>query len=127
MTAFRGTYPVHTAELDNTIESADGYRALHRHLTDEDLPRFEQQFLLYLRTNVIRDIASFQGHLGAQEQQIRERIELINNSLAGIDYNPGRYIRLNAAHAEQGDPRVPARPARLHQRSTLERHRRRLH
>ncbi|MEU2916389.1 ATP-binding protein [Streptomyces massasporeus] len=97
MTAFRGRYPVHTAELDNTVESADGYRALHRRLTDEDLPRFEEQFLLYLRTNVIRDIASFQAHLGAQEQQIRERIDVINTSLAGIAYNPGRYIRLNAA------------------------------
>ncbi|MFD6821956.1 ATP-binding protein [Streptomyces sp. NPDC060085] len=97
MTAFRGRYPVHTTELDNTVESADGYRTLHSRLTDEDLPRFEEQFLLYLRTNVIRDIASFQAHLGAQEQQIRERIDVINTSLAGIDYNPGRYIRLNAA------------------------------
>ncbi|MDT0460682.1 ATP-binding protein [Streptomyces sp. DSM 41527] len=97
MTAFRGKYPAHTTELDNSMESVAGYRSLHRHLTDEDLPRFEQQFLLYLRTNVIRDIASFQGRLSAQEQQIRERIDLINDSLAGIDYNPGRYIQLNAA------------------------------
>ncbi|MGW5679243.1 ATP-binding protein [Streptomyces sp. NPDC003860] len=97
MAAFRGRYPVHTTELDNTIESADGYRALHSRLTDEDLPRFEEQFLQYLRTNVIHDIASFQARLGAQELQIRERIDVINASLAGIDYNPGRYIRLNAA------------------------------
>jgi uncharacterized protein YPO0396 len=69
---------------------------LHSQLTDEDLPRFETEFLTYLRTNVIRDIASFQGRLRMQEQQIRERIDVINASLAGIDYNPGRYIRLNA-------------------------------
>ncbi|MET9615391.1 ATP-binding protein [Kitasatospora indigofera] len=97
MTVFRGAYPAHTAELDNTIDSADGYRALHRQLADDDLPRFEGQFLQYLRTNVIRDIASFQARLGAHEQQIRDRIGVINTSLAGIDYNPGRYIRLNAA------------------------------
>ncbi|MFH8443411.1 ATP-binding protein [Streptomyces sp. NPDC018026] len=97
MTAFRGRYLAHTTGLDNSIESAAGYRSLHGHLIDEDLPRFEEQFLLYLRTNVIRDIASFQGRLTAQEQQIRERIDVINDSLAGIDYNPGRYIRLNAA------------------------------
>ncbi|MFD9124523.1 ATP-binding protein [Kitasatospora sp. NPDC059571] len=97
MTAFRGTYPAHTTELDTTVDSADGYRALHRRLADDDLPRFEEQFLQYLRTNVIRDIASFQARLGAQEQQIRDRIDVINTSLAGIDYNPGRYIRLNAA------------------------------
>lgn len=97
MTGFRSRHAAHTTELDNTIESAAGYRALHRQLTDEDLPRFESEFLTYLRTNVIRDIASFQGRLGMQEQQIRERIGVINASLAGIDYNPGRYIRLNAA------------------------------
>ncbi|MGW2017607.1 ATP-binding protein [Streptomyces sp. NPDC001927] len=97
MTAFRAKHPAHTTDLDNSMESAAGYRTLHRHLTGEDLPRFELQFLNYLRTNVIRDIASFHGRLTAQEQQIRERIDVINASLAGIDYNPGRYIRLNAA------------------------------
>ncbi|GHB09211.1 ATP-binding protein [Streptomyces termitum] len=101
MTSFRGKYRAHTTDLDNSMESAAGYKALHRNLTDEDLPRFEQEFLRYLRTNVIRDIASFHGRLTAQEQQIRDRIDVINNSLAGIDYNPGRYIRLNAA-ATQG-------------------------
>jgi uncharacterized protein YPO0396 len=97
MSAFRGKYPVHTTELDNSIESAQGYQALHERLTDEDLPRFEERFLEYLRTNVIRDIAGFQAKLGAQEGLIRERIDLINTSLAAIDYNPGRYVRLNAA------------------------------
>ncbi|MFJ7205227.1 ATP-binding protein [Streptomyces sp. NPDC098789] len=97
MTVFQTQYPVHTAELDNNVESAEGYRALHLRLTGEDLPRFEERFLQYLRTNVIRDIAGFQAKLGAQEELIRERIDLINTSLAAIDYNPGRYVRLNAA------------------------------
>ncbi|WP_406336303.1 hypothetical protein OG814_31960 [Streptomyces zaomyceticus] len=97
MTAFRTKYPVHTSELDNSVESAAGYRALHLRLTDEDLPRFEERFLRYLRTNVLRDVAGFQAKLGAQEELIRERIDLINTSLAAIDYNPGRYVRLNAA------------------------------
>ncbi|MEU6182926.1 ATP-binding protein [Streptomyces coeruleorubidus] len=97
MATFRDTYRQFTTDLDSSIEAADGYRQLHNRLTDDDLPRFETQFLQYLRTNVIRDIASFQAHLSAQEQQIRERIEVINASLAAINYNPGRYIRLNAA------------------------------
>ncbi|WP_052707752.1 ATP-binding protein [Streptomyces rubellomurinus] len=97
MTAFRSTYPQYTNDLDASLESAAGYRALHSQLVSDDLPRFEAQFLLYLRTNVIRDIASFQANLLKQEQEISERIELINTSLAGIDYNPGRYVRLNAA------------------------------
>ncbi|MFD5620530.1 ATP-binding protein [Streptomyces yangpuensis] len=105
MTAFRGKYRAHTTDLDNSMESTPGYRDLHRSLTDEDLPRFEQDFLRYLRTNVIRDIASFHGRLTAQEQQIRDRIDVINDSLAGIDYNPGRYIRLNAAATQNREIR----------------------
>ena len=29
------------AELDDSVESADGYRELHKRLTDDDLPRFQ--------------------------------------------------------------------------------------
>src|SRR5699024_10826856 len=38
--------------------------------------------------------AAFQGQLHKERQAIRERIDIINRSLQGIDYNPGRYIAL---------------------------------
>ncbi|MFF4386262.1 ATP-binding protein [Streptomyces sp. NPDC001552] len=96
MTSFRATYRQDANDLDNTLGSAKNYRALHDQLVSDDLPRFEAQFQHYLRTNVIRDIASFQARLRTQEQEIRERIGIINESLKEIDYGPGRYVRLNA-------------------------------
>ena len=42
MATFRRQYPVETSELDNAVESADGYRELHSRLTDDDLPRFQR-------------------------------------------------------------------------------------
>src|SRR5207302_1390486 len=48
----------------------------------------------YLNQNTIRDIASLSAQLNKQETIIRERVETINESLYGIDYNDGRYIRL---------------------------------
>ncbi|KDN85725.1 ATP-binding protein [Kitasatospora cheerisanensis] len=96
MAAFRTDFPQYAKDLDHTLGSGKGYRALHGQLVSDDLPRFEEQFRQYLRTNVIRDIASFQARLRAQEQEIGERIGVINGSLAAIDYNPGRYVRLNA-------------------------------
>ncbi|WP_265520354.1 ATP-binding protein [Oerskovia flava] len=97
MTAFRAAYPVETTELDDDVRSAPEYRALHERLTRDDLPRFEVDFKTYLNTNTIRDIAGFHAELSKQADIIRERVDTINDSLRAIDYNPGRYIRLEMA------------------------------
>jgi uncharacterized protein YPO0396 len=94
MAALRQRYPLETAELDDAVQAAGEYRALHRRLLDDDLPRFEAQFKTYLNTNTIRDIAGFLAQLNKQLDLIRERIATINGSLVAINYNPGRYIRL---------------------------------
>jgi uncharacterized protein YPO0396 len=94
MTTFRNRYQVEASELDAAIEAADGYRELHKRLADDDLPRFQLQFKTYLNQNTIREIAQFQAELNRQSGLIRERIDTINKSLVGVDYNPGRYIRL---------------------------------
>src|SRR5690606_38352910 len=63
-------------------------------LQADDLPRFEARFRELLRENTIREVAAFQAQLNREREAIRERIETINRSLRGIDYNPGRYITL---------------------------------
>jgi uncharacterized protein YPO0396 len=93
---FRQQYPVETAEFDDSVQSASGYRDLHKRLVHDDLPRFQVQFKTYLNTNTIRDIAGFHSQLTKQRQLIRDRVATINDSLVGVDYNPGRFIRLEA-------------------------------
>ncbi|MGP7999238.1 MAG: ATP-binding protein [Streptosporangiaceae bacterium] len=105
MGEFRRQYPVETAELDDSVESADGYRELHGRLTGDDLPRFRRQFKTYLNQNTIRDIAGFQSQLNKQAELIRQRIATINTSLVDVDYNPGRYIRLEPLTSPHGDIR----------------------
>ncbi|MFB6396607.1 ATP-binding protein [Polymorphospora lycopeni] len=97
MADFRRRYPLEAAELDNTVQSAGEYRAMRDRLVRDDLPRFEAEFKTYLNTNTIRDIASFHSQLNKQAELIRERIATINQSLVGIDYNQGRYIRLDGS------------------------------
>lgn len=94
MIHFRQRHPVDATELDAAIAAATEYRALHRRLMDDDLPRFETQFKTYLNTNTIRDIAGFQAQLNKQVELIKDRLATINQSLQAINYNPGRYIRL---------------------------------
>jgi uncharacterized protein YPO0396 len=105
MTTFGNTYPVETSELDAAVEAADGYRELHERLTGDDLPRFQAQFKTYLNQNTIREIAQFQAQLNRQSDLIKERIGTINRSLVGVDYNPGRYIRLEPAPTPNVDIR----------------------
>jgi uncharacterized protein YPO0396 len=94
MVDFRRTYPVDTVDMDSHVAAAGEYRALRERLLSDDLPRFEAAFKEYLNTNTIRDIAGFHSELNKQVELIGSRIEVINESLVGIDYNPGRYIRL---------------------------------
>jgi uncharacterized protein YPO0396 len=93
---FRKQYPLETDEFDDSVLSASGYRDLHKRLVRDDLPRFQAQFKTYLNTNTIRDIANFNSQLNKQRELIRDRVTTINESLVGVDYNPGRYIRLEA-------------------------------
>jgi uncharacterized protein YPO0396 len=116
MGEFRAAYPVETGELDAAVEAADGYRDLHQRLTSDDLPRFQQQFKTYLNQNTIRDIAGFQSQLNKQADVIRQRIATINESLVDVDYNPGRYIRLEA----QLSPHVDIRDFRADLRACTE-------
>jgi uncharacterized protein YPO0396 len=106
MNAFRQKYPAETAEMDDNVASAGEYRALRGRIVDDDLPRFEAAFKEYLNTNTIRDIAGFHSELNKQVELISSRIGIINESLVGIDYNEGRYIRLEESPTPNQEIRV---------------------
>lgn len=100
VSAMRGyieAYPLETREVDATLESAAEFMAMLERLRSDDLPRFEERFKELLNQNTIREIANFQSQLNRERQTITERIERINQSLNDIDYNPGRFIVLEAA------------------------------
>ncbi len=95
MAEFRKRYPLETLEFDNSVAAAGEYRDLHRRVATDDLPRFEKDFKTDLNTNTIRDVAMFHSKLNQQLELIKDRVATINASLHDIDYNPGRYIRLD--------------------------------
>jgi uncharacterized protein YPO0396 len=94
MRDFRNAYGQESAELDDSIGSAPEYRALRARVATDDLPRFEGEFRRSLKENTINEVAGLSAGLQSQADTIRSRVKRINESLHGIDYNPGRYIRL---------------------------------
>lgn len=105
MTEYQQTYPSDTNEVDASLESINEYRGMLKDLLSDGLPRFEATFKELLNENTIREVANFQSQLGREQQTIRERIGRINNSLQEIDYNPSRYILLEAQHTTDAEIR----------------------
>jgi len=105
MAEFNRDNPAHTTDMDADIASAGEYRALSERLTHDDLPRFEAEFADYLRSETINDIALFAASLDQGEDEIRRKIDTINDSLAEIEYNPGRYIYLEVHPSPNGEIR----------------------
>jgi uncharacterized protein YPO0396 len=58
-----------------------------------------------LNQNTIREVAQFNAKLNNERETIKERIARINQSLTQIDYNPGRYIVLEAQVATDAEVR----------------------
>lgn len=96
MTEYRGKWELETREVDANLAAAPEYRSMLDQLQADDLPRFEGRFKELLNENTIREVANFQSQLARERETIKERIAQINESLTQIDYNPGRYISLEA-------------------------------
>jgi uncharacterized protein YPO0396 len=106
--AMRGyctAFPLDTQEVDVAVQAAGEYRAMLDKLQADDLPRFEARFKELLNENTIREVANFQSQLNRERETIKERIAHINRSLTQIDYNPGRYIVLEAQPAADSEIR----------------------
>ncbi|SEB48449.1 Uncharacterized protein YPO0396 [Paramicrobacterium humi] len=89
-------WPELESEMDANIASIGEFRRLHDRVKSDDLPRFEAEFKRQLNTEAVRELAQFNAWLGRQSEEIRGRVETINEALGAIDYNPGRVIRLVA-------------------------------
>lgn len=94
MEGYRRDYVAETNEVDAKIEAGAEFKKMLDQLEADDLPKFESRFKALLNENTIREIANFQSQLNREREDIKERINRINQSLAGIEYNRGRYIVL---------------------------------
>lgn len=113
MRRYREEFSLQTREIDAEVDAADEYRKLLLQLQTDDLPRFEARFKELLNENTIREVANFQSQLNRERQTIHERIGNINQSLTQIDYNPGRFIVLQAETTTDADIRDFQRDLRV--------------
>jgi uncharacterized protein YPO0396 len=106
MAEYKKEWWLETGEVDVNIDAGPEFAAMLAQLRADDLPRFEVRFKELLNENTIREVANFQSQLARERETIRERIARINDSLTKIDYNPGRYISLEAQVTNDADIRA---------------------
>jgi uncharacterized protein YPO0396 len=106
MTEYKMEWRLETSEVDVNIDAGPEFAKMLAQLRADDLPRFEVSFKELLNENTIREVANFQSQLARERETIKERIAQINKSLTGIDYNPGRYIKLETQFASDAEIRA---------------------
>ena len=94
MGGFKNKYVLESAELGQEYQYLADYDTFLLKLQNDDLPRFETRFKDLLHQQTIQGIASFNSKLNRDSDEIKERIRVINESLKEIQYNEGRYIRI---------------------------------
>jgi len=105
MAAYKEAFKLDTQEVDASVAAGPEYRTMLEQLRADDLPRFVARFKELLNENTIREVAHFQSQLHRERETIKDRIARINESLTQIDYNPGRYIRLEEQFTGDADVR----------------------
>ena len=105
MRDYTRNWPLDAREVDISIDAGGEFKRMLAALQADDLPRFAARFKDLLNENTIREIAGFQSQLKRERETIRERIAKINGSLHAIDYNPNRYIALEAEQNLDADLR----------------------
>lgn len=87
---------VHALPEASSINLISEYQKFYSRLVNEDLVRHEKKFDEYLQETVTNKVSDFRMFFNNWEKSIRETIDMLNNSLRGIDFNssPNTYIKL---------------------------------
>ncbi|MDD7528018.1 MAG: SbcC/MukB-like Walker B domain-containing protein [Bacteroidales bacterium] len=87
---------VHTLPEASSINLIGEYQNLYNRLVKEDLVRHEKKFDEYLQETVINKVSDFRMFFNNWEKSIRDTIQMLNQSLAEIDFSttPITFIQL---------------------------------
>ncbi len=96
MKEFVNAFPVVAKEFDAAVEAVGEYRKKLAELKRDDLPRWRKRFKTLLKEKMVQHIIVLQNTLEHQSNEIKTKIEAINDSLRDIEYDEGTYIELIA-------------------------------
>ena len=94
--SFTKTFAEESLELDlnSSIDDIGNYLKLKDKIEEDNLPSYKKEFKELINDKIISFISIFQNTLNKREEEIKEAIDKLNNSLKRIDYTDSTYIEL---------------------------------
>jgi hypothetical protein len=96
-TVFKQRWPAESADLDTTLASAQDFLAKLKRLEVDGLPQYEERFFDLLKEQSNQNLASLNTQLRQARNEIRERVELVNESLKHAEFNEGTRLRIEVS------------------------------
>lgn len=100
---FKQRWPAESADLDATLASAQGFLEKLNRLEVDGLPQYEERFFDLLKEQSNQNLASLSTELRQARNEIRERMELVNESLKHADFNVGTLLRIEVSDRSIAD------------------------
>lgn len=96
VTRFKTEWPLVANDWLGSIEGLDDYLDHLRHLETEGLPDLVDRFRERLNRNATQSLARISQAIEAEREDIRDRIETINEVLQRTEFKQGTFLRLGS-------------------------------
>ena len=87
-------------ELDANVETLSSFEALHQRIASDDLPKHEERFKSRLNEKVLHEIGLLNGGLETDRQEIRDKIEQLNDALKLLEWKAGTFMQLEPSDVQ---------------------------
>lgn len=105
MSRLLNRFPVFESELDPTPQALPSFEQLAERINKDDLPRHERRFKQRLKEKVLQEIGLLHGSLEDEREEIRSKVETLNEALRQLDWNPGTFMRLEPSDTSDAEIR----------------------
>lgn len=102
---FSRLWPAEAGGLDPTMAAALDYFGKLARLQTDGLPRYEQRFMQLLREQSDQNLTLLSSKIDQERSAIRQRMELVNESLLTAPFNPGTHLVIDTLPREGDEVR----------------------
>lgn len=97
MTRFLRKFPDEQTDIDATVDSLESFEALEKRIAYDDLPKHEERFKHRLNEKVLHEIGLLNAGLESDRQEIRDKIQQLNEALKLLEWKKGTYMQLETS------------------------------
>ena len=105
MNSFLNRFPAFGSDMGVTPDDLPAYRVLKTRIDQDELPQHARRFRQRLKSSVLQEIGVLNATLEQERADIRGKIELLNEALRPLDWEPHKYIRLEPKDSRDAEIR----------------------